>query len=58
MQPLTLTLKGFRGIRDGLGRDTLTLDFERLADAAQLIAIAGANGRGKTTVMDNMHPLC
>jgi exonuclease SbcC len=58
MQPLTLTLKGFRGIRDGLGRDMLTLDFERLADGAQLIAIAGANGRGKTTVMDNMHPLC
>jgi exonuclease SbcC len=56
MQPLTLTLKGFRGIRDGLGRDMLTLDFERLADGAQLIAIAGANGRGKTTVMDNMHP--
>jgi exonuclease SbcC len=58
MQPLTLTLKGFRGIRDGLGCDLLSLDFERLADGAQLIAIAGANGRGKTTVMDNMHPLC
>ena len=56
MQPLSLTLKGFRGIRDGLGRDTLMLDFERLADGAELIAIAGANGRGKTTVMDNMHP--
>ncbi len=56
MQPLTLTLKGFRGIRDGLSRDTLTLDFERLADGAHLVAIAGANGRGKTTVMDNLHP--
>lgn len=56
MQPLSLTLRGFRGIRDGLGLSTLTLDFERLADGAQLIAIAGANGRGKTTVMDNMHP--
>ena len=56
MQPLLLTLKGFRGIRDGLGRDTLTLDFEKLAEGAQLVAIAGANGRGKTTVMDNMHP--
>ncbi|MBU1364542.1 MAG: DNA repair protein [Gammaproteobacteria bacterium] len=56
MQPLSLTLKGFRGIRDGLGRDVLTLDFERLADGAELIAIVGANGRGKTTVMDNMHP--
>jgi hypothetical protein len=56
MQPLSLTLKGFRGIRDGLGRDVLKLDFERLADGAELVAIAGANGRGKTTVMDNMHP--
>lgn len=56
MQVLSLTLKGFRGIRDGLGRDELSLDFERLADGAELVAIAGANGRGKTTVMDNMHP--
>jgi exonuclease SbcC len=56
MQPLSLTLKGFRGIRDGLGRDVLTLDFERLADGAELVAIVGANGRGKTTVMDNLHP--
>lgn len=56
MQPLSLTLKGFRGIRDGLGRDTLTLDFEKLAEGAELVAIAGANGRGKTTIMDNMHP--
>lgn len=56
MKPLSLTLKGFHGIRDGLGHDMLTLDFERLAGAAQLIAIAGVNGRGKTTIMDNMHP--
>mgnify|MGYP003557987453 CR=1 FL=1 len=41
MQPLSLTLKGFRGIRDGLGRDVLKLDFERLADGAELVAIAG-----------------
>ena len=58
MPPPSLTLRWFRAIRDGLGRDMLTLDFERLADGAQLIAIAGANGRGKTTVMANMHPLC
>lgn len=56
MQPLLLTLKGFRGIRAGLGLDALTLDFERHADGAQLVAIAGANGRGKSSVMDNMHP--
>lgn len=56
MQLLSLTLKGFRGIRDGLGLDVLTLDFEALCDGAELVAIVGANGRGKTTVLDNMHP--
>lgn len=56
MQPVKLTLKGFRGIRDGLGRDEITLDLECAAGDAQLVAIAGANGRGKTTVMDNLHP--
>lgn len=56
MQPLKLTLKGFRGIRDGLGLSELTLDLERLAGDAQLIAIAGPNGSGKTTVMDNLTP--
>ncbi|MGD9836162.1 MAG: hypothetical protein AB7U92_25705 [Piscinibacter sp.] len=58
MQPLSLRLRGFRGIRDGLGLDELTLNLERLADGAALVAIAGANGRGKSTVMDNLHPLC
>jgi exonuclease SbcC len=56
MKPISLTLKGFRGIRDGLGRDELTLAFDALAGNAQLIAIAGSNGRGKTTIMDNMTP--
>ena len=56
MRPLSLTLKGFRGIRDGLGRDELTLDFDRLVGDAPLVALAGMNGRGKTTLMDNMHP--
>jgi exonuclease SbcC len=56
MKILSLTLKGFRGIRDGMGLDVLELDFERLVPGAALVAIAGANGRGKTTVMDNLHP--
>ena len=56
MQPLVLTLKGFRGIRDGLGRDELTLDLERLTQDAQLIAIVGANGSGKSTIMDCLVP--
>lgn len=55
-RPLVLTLTGFKGIRSGLGRDTLRLDVDALAGDATLVAIAGANGRGKTTVMDNLHP--
>jgi exonuclease SbcC len=58
MRPLSLRLKGFRGIRDGLGRDELTLDLAALTADAPLVALVGANGRGKTTVMDNLHPLC
>lgn len=58
MYPLSLTLKGFRGIRDGLGLDVLTLDLELLAGDAALVALAGANGRGKSTILDNLHPLC
>jgi DNA repair protein SbcC/Rad50 len=56
MRPLALSLQGFRGIRDGLGLESLTLDFERLAGDAQLVGLVGANGRGKSTIMDNMTP--
>ena len=56
MKPLRLTLKGFTGIRDGLGREELTLDIESLAADAQLIALVGPNGGGKTTIIDNLHP--
>jgi DNA repair protein SbcC/Rad50 len=55
-RPLKLTLTGFKGVRSGLGRETLTLDLEALVGEGSLVAIAGANGRGKTTVMDNLHP--
>lgn len=54
--PLKLSLTGFRGIRSGLGRDSITLDLEALTGDAELVAIAGKNGRGKTTIMDNLHP--
>ena len=56
MHPHWLRLKGFRGIRDGLGRDELILDLDQLAGDAALVAFAGANGRGKTTILDNLHP--
>ncbi|MQA40654.1 SMC family protein [Rugamonas aquatica] len=56
MIPYLLTLEGFTGIRDGLGREAITLDFESLCAGAQLIALAGPNGRGKSTILDNMTP--
>lgn len=54
MTPLKLRLKGFIGIRDGMGRDELTLDLESVKGA--LVAITGPNGTGKTTILDNLHP--
>lgn len=56
MTPLSLTLTGFKGIRDGLGRDTITINFAERTRDAQLIAIMGRNGRGKSTILDNMTP--
>jgi len=56
MTPISLTLTGFKGIRDGLGRDTITLDFAKLAGGAELVALIGRNGRGKSTILDNMTP--
>ena len=54
MRPLKLTLEGFVGVRDGMKRESVTLDLETLPDG--LIALTGPNGAGKTTIMDNLHP--
>ncbi|RZT29070.1 sbcc family protein [Cupriavidus agavae] len=54
MRPLKLTLTGFHGIRDGMHRDSVTLDLSTLPGG--LIALVGPNGAGKTTIMDNLHP--
>lgn len=54
MTPLKLTLKGFIGIRDGMGRDELTLDLS--AVEGDIVALLGPNGIGKTTILDNLHP--
>ncbi|MEN7527604.1 MULTISPECIES: AAA family ATPase [unclassified Cupriavidus] len=54
MRPLKLTLAGFHGIRDGMHRDSVTVDLSTLPGG--LIALVGPNGAGKTTIMDNLHP--
>ncbi len=56
MNPKKLTLRNFIGIRDGMGRDELVLDLERLCGDAELVAIIGPNGVGKTTVLDSLQP--
>jgi exonuclease SbcC len=56
MTPLKLRLKGFTGIRSGLGRDEIELDLRALPDSARLVALAGPNGVGKSTLLDNLHP--
>ncbi len=53
MRPLKLKLVNFIGIRKGLNRDSIELDFTGLSG---LVALSGRNGNGKTTVLDNMHP--
>ena len=54
MRPLKLTLEGFQGVRDGMKRDSLTLDLEPLPPG--FIALTGPNGAGKSTIIDNLHP--
>jgi exonuclease SbcC len=54
MRPLKLTLTGFIGVRDGMKRESVTLDLGSLPHG--LIALTGPNGAGKSTIMDNMHP--
>lgn len=54
--PLHITLTGFKGIRSGLGRDSLVLDLEAMCTDATLVALSGTNGRGKSTIIDNLHP--
>ena len=54
MIPLKLTLRGFKGIKSGLNKDQITIDFSSLPEGR--IAIAGPNGKGKSTILQNMHP--
>ena len=50
----SLRLKNFKGLLAGVGLAEVFIDFDRLPDG--LIAVVGANGSGKTTVLDNSHP--
>lgn len=53
MNPLKLTLTNFKGIKAGQGVDHITIE---LTVDGELLALAGKNGAGKTTVLDNLTP--
>jgi hypothetical protein len=54
MKPLYLRLKGSIGIKTGLGKDEIEIDFSQFQPG--IIAIQGDNGTGKSTIMKNCHP--
>jgi exonuclease SbcC len=53
MKLIDLKLKGFIGLNKGMGLDEISLP---LADLSGLVAFDGPNGRGKTTILENMQP--
>lgn len=53
MKLIELKLKGFIGLKKGMGLDEIVLP---LADLAGLVAFDGPNGRGKTTILENLQP--
>lgn len=57
MRPIKLKLRGFKGIRSGVGKESISIDFTTAVPiSAKIVALKGPNGSGKTTVMDNIHP--
>lgn len=53
MEILNARLKGFIGFKKGLGIDEVSVDMSGLSG---LIALAGQNGKGKTTLLENLQP--
>jgi exonuclease SbcC len=54
MRPRSLRLKGFLGIKAGLGVDDITLDLSNLP--AGIVVLSGPNGSGKSTIIDSLTP--
>jgi exonuclease SbcC len=53
MKPDYLLLRGFEGILSGMGIHEIEIDLSVVPDG--IIVFDGPNGRGKTTIVDNMH---
>jgi len=56
MKPLRLFLKGFVGIAAGLHKSEISVDLSAIPDEARLVVLAGYNGVGKSTILDNLQP--
>lgn len=54
MRPRSLRLKGFLGIKAGLGVDDITLDLSNLPPG--IVVLSGPNGSGKSTIIDSLTP--
>ena len=50
----SLRLKASKGIRAGMGLEDVFIDLTKIPTG--LIAVVGENGKGKTTILDNLHP--
>ena len=53
MKPDYLLLRGFEGILSGMGLHEIEIDFSVVPNG--IVVFDGPNGRGKTTIVDNMH---
>ncbi len=53
MKPDYLLLRGFEGILSGMGLSEIEIDFSVVPNG--IVVFDGPNGRGKTTIVDNMH---
>jgi len=54
MRPRSLRLKGFLGIKAGLGIDDITIDLSNLPPG--IVVLSGPNGSGKSTIIDSLTP--
>jgi DNA repair exonuclease SbcCD ATPase subunit len=56
MRITKLRLKNYKGIKDGIGKNEITIDLNT-DKKNKVVMLFGKNGSGKTVILTNMHPL-